>query len=115
MTIEAAQYLQHAIDRLAQSDPLLKLLQEVRLGRMKPIDPGLRAITESWLETYRRVLEGATMLSEQLLLRLDPAPRMAVLIEAGMIPADAASVVAVLKAFDAALGAARQGNRQTEA
>lgn len=108
MSAEAEQYLHKAIERLAQSDPLLKLLQEVRLGRMKPTDPGLRAITESWLDTYRQVLEGATMLEEPFLLRLNPAPRVAVLTEAGMVTSDVAEVRAVLKAFERALASAQQ-------
>jgi hypothetical protein len=108
VSAEAEQYLQKAIDRLSQSDPLLKLLQEVRLGRMKPTDAGLRAITESWLRTYRQVLEGATVLDDSSLLRLDPAPRLAVLQDAGMVTPDVPSVVAVLKAYDQAAAAARE-------
>jgi len=50
------QSLQRAITTIYQSDPLIKLLNEVRLGRMKPADAGLRAITESWLGTYQKVI-----------------------------------------------------------
>jgi len=45
----AEQALQRAISAILQSDPLIKLLQQVRLGRMKPTDAGLRAVTESWM------------------------------------------------------------------
>jgi hypothetical protein len=97
------QYLQRAIERLSQSDPLLKLLQEVRLGRMKATDPGLRVITESWLQTYRQTLEGANGLDAVELRRLDPAPRLAVLIEAGMVQASHPAVSAVQGAFERAI------------
>ena len=76
--------LQQAISRIGQSDPLIKLLQEVRLGRMKPADAGLRAVTESWLRTYQTVIE-STSLTRQALLRLDPRPRMSVLVDAGVL------------------------------
>lgn len=76
--------LQRAIATIGQSDPIIKLLQQVSLGRMKPTDAGLRAVTESWLRTYRTVLEGSG-LNRQALLRLDPRPRIAVLIEAGVL------------------------------
>ncbi|MBH0193859.1 MAG: hypothetical protein HP492_19210, partial [Nitrospira sp.] len=43
------QTMARAIAAISHSDPLIKLLHQVRLGRMKPADAGLRAITESWL------------------------------------------------------------------
>ncbi|MCS6318509.1 MAG: hypothetical protein H8K05_12205, partial [Nitrospira sp.] len=49
--------VRRAIGTLLQSDPLIKLLQEVRLGRMKATDPGLRAVTESWIGVYTQVLK----------------------------------------------------------
>lgn len=76
--------LQQAIATIGQSDPIIKLLQQVALGRMKPTDAGLRAVTESWLRTYRTVIEG-TALNRQALLRLDPRPRIAVLRDAGVL------------------------------
>lgn len=76
--------LQEAISTIAASDPLVKLLQQVRLGRMKPSDAGLRAVTESWLHTYQTVLE-STALTRQALLRLDPRPRLSTLVEAGVL------------------------------
>lgn len=76
--------LQKAINTIAQSDPIIKLLQQVRLGRMKSSDAGLRAVTESWLRTYQTVIE-ATPLNRPALLRLDPRPRVAVLVDAGVL------------------------------
>ena len=54
---EQEEQVRRAIGTLLQSDPLIKLLQEVRLGRMKATDPGLRAVTESWIGVYAQVLE----------------------------------------------------------
>ena len=107
MTSVEEQYLQRAIERLSQSDPLLKLLQEVRLGRMKPTDPGLRAITESWLQTYRQTLDSATAVDPATVRRLDPAPRLAILVEAGMIADDHPAVTALRSAFKCALSGKR--------
>lgn len=76
--------LQKAINTIAQSDPIIKLLQQVRLGRMKSSDAGLRAVTESWLRTYQSVIEAAP-LNRPALLRLDPRPRVAVLVDAGVL------------------------------
>jgi hypothetical protein len=104
------QRLQTAIDRLSQSDPLIKLLNEVRLGRMKPADPGLRAITESWLSTYRQVLESISGLDRSSLIRLDPSPRLDMLIAADMIPADHGAVVTLRKVFDQALAKSQGGD-----
>ncbi len=81
------------------------MLQEVRLGRMKPADPGLRAVTESWLGTYRKVLE-TPGLARQALLRLDPSPRVALLVEAGVLPADHAAVASLKTTFEKVLLAA---------
>ncbi|GAB1721990.1 MAG: hypothetical protein GDA65_11640 [Nitrospira sp. CR1.1] len=79
--------LRRAIGTLLQSDPLIKLLQEVRLGRMKATDPGLRAVVESWIGVYAQVLQSQS-LNAELLLRLDPAPRLQVLVEAGVLSWD---------------------------
>jgi hypothetical protein len=76
--------LQQAVAAIAQSDPLIKLLQQVTLGRMKPTDAGLRAVTESWIKTYQKVIE-ASSLRRSALVRLDPGPRLDVLIEAGVL------------------------------
>jgi hypothetical protein len=96
------QAIRQAVHTLSQSDPLIKLLQEVKLGRMKPTDPGLRAITESWLGTYKKVLE-ASALDRPALLRLDPSPRLDVLIAAGVLPADHAAVASLRATFQQAL------------
>ena len=84
---EQEDQIRRAIGTLLQSDPLIKLLQEVRLGRMKPTDPGLRAVTESWLGVYARVLQSQTVATASL-PRLDPAPRLQVLVDAGVLSWD---------------------------
>ncbi|HSA62858.1 MAG TPA: hypothetical protein VLE03_11535 [Nitrospiraceae bacterium] len=76
--------LSQAIATISQSDPIIKLVQQVTLGRMKPTDAGLRAVTESWLGTYRQVIE-AMPLDRQAMLRLDPRPRIELLIETGVL------------------------------
>lgn len=97
MGTSGEQALQRAISTISQSDPLIKLLQQVRLGRMRPTDAGLRAVTESWLETYERALgmEGLTRFD---LRRLDPTPRLTVLVEVGVLTDDHPSVTS-LEAF----------------
>jgi hypothetical protein len=99
----APQSVDQAISRLSQSDPLVKLLHEVKLGRMKPTDAGLRAITESWLETYRQVLASTQSFDYTSLRRLDPSPRLDVLIHAGVLPADHPTAQSVRTAFEHAL------------
>jgi hypothetical protein len=91
-----------AISRLSQADPLVKLLQEVRLGRMKPTDAGLRAITGAWLDTYRQVL-GEAGLDRESLRRLDPGPRLEMLIAAGILMADDAAVASLRAAYESTL------------
>ncbi len=102
MTEPREQDLQRAISTVAQSDPLLKLLKEVKLGRMQPTDAGLRAITVSWMGTYQKVIE-AGGLSRQHLRRLDPTPRLAVLIEQGVLPGDHQAVTSLRSSFETAL------------
>jgi hypothetical protein len=92
--------LDQAINRLSESDPIIKLLHEVNLGRMKPTDPGLRAITESWIESYRQVLQSVKELDGSALPRLDPRPRLEVLITAGVLAADHPAVVALSAGFE---------------
>ena len=53
---DAELMLQRAIATISQSDPLIKLLEQVRLGRMKPSDAGLHAIMESWLANISKPL-----------------------------------------------------------
>mgnify|MGYP000849801515 CR=1 FL=1 len=79
--------MRRAIGTLLQSDPLIKLLQEVRMGRMKATDPGLRAVVESWISVYAQVLQSESFAAE-ILLRLDPAPRLQVLVDAGVLSWD---------------------------
>jgi hypothetical protein len=95
------QALHRAIATLAQSDPLIKLLNEVKLGRMKAADAGLRAITMAWLDTYKKVVEGDGM-TKQGLLRINPLPRLMVLIEAGVLTNDDQAVTSLQASFDAA-------------
>ncbi|MCP9440883.1 MAG: hypothetical protein NNA20_12940 [Nitrospira sp.] len=104
MDSPSEQVLRRAISTIAQVDPLIKLLQEVRAGRLKPTDAGLRAVTESWIETYERVLtlEGLTRSG---LRRLDPAPRVAVLVEFGVLDLDHQAVRRLSAAFHRAMAA----------
>jgi hypothetical protein len=99
--------IDHAIAKLSQSDPLIKLVNEVRLGRMRATDPGLRAITEAWLETYGEVLRDAHQMNEASLRRLDPHPRVDVLIAAGIMGGDHPSVGALRAQFEQVLSQAR--------
>lgn len=101
------QALQRAILVIGQADPLIKLMQQVRLGRMKPTDAGLRAVTESWLGTYEKAL-GWEGLTRAGLRRLDPAPRVALLIESGVLSHDHQAVTRLYAAFEQAMAAARE-------
>ncbi len=105
MNESSERYLSHAIATVAQSDPLIKLLREVRMGRMQPTDAGLRAITESWLGTYQQVIEKGDALDHVGLRRLDPIPRLEVLIEAGVVTSDHAAVAGLRAAYEQALAA----------
>lgn len=98
--------LDQAISSLSQSDPIVKLLQQVKLGRVKSSDTSLRAITEAWLGTYQKVLE-TVQLDRAALIRLDPAPRLAVLIEAGVLSADHQAVTSLRTLFDKLLAEAK--------
>jgi len=93
--------LHRAISTIAQSDPLIKLLQQVSLGKIEPTDAGLRAITVSWLATYQKVIEVGG-LSQQDLRRLDPNPRLAVLIERGVLPGDHGAITSLRASFESA-------------
>jgi hypothetical protein len=96
--------LRRAIQTLSQSDPLLKLLEQVKLRRMKPTGAGLRAITESWLATYHQVLASHPFTAAAL-ARLDPAPRLAVLIESGMLEPDNAAHLSLKQRYEGLLSA----------
>ena len=96
------QALARAIAAVSHSDPLIKLLHQVRLGRMKPADAGLRAITESWLGAYEKAL-ATDGLTRVYLRRLDPTPRLAVLIDAGVLTDEHPGVRALKIAYDRAV------------
>lgn len=102
MGLVGEQALQHAISAISQSDPLIKLLQQVRLRRMQPTDPGLLAVTESWLGIYEKALatEGLT---QSGLRRLNPAPRLAVLLDAGVLLSQHPGVESLRAAYDRAI------------
>jgi hypothetical protein len=99
--------LQRAIATISQSDPLTKLLDQVKLGRMKPTDAGLRAIVDSWLGTYQKVIESEGF-TKQALRRLDPNPRLAILIECGVLTDEQQSVAALRTSFEQAVSRATE-------
>jgi hypothetical protein len=101
------QALQRAIAAISQSDPLTKLLEQVKLGRMKPSDAGLRAVTDSWLDTYRKTIESAGF-TRQALRRIDPCPRLAMLIECGLLTGEQQTVTALRQSFERAVAAATE-------
>ena len=101
------QALQRAITTISQSDPLTKLLEQVKHGRMKPTDAGLRAVTDSWLGTYRKIIE-AGGLTRQALRRINPHPRLAVLIECGVLTGEQQAVTALRQSFERAVAAATE-------
>src|SRR5262245_9956209 len=98
MDQSAERPLQRAIETISQSDPIIKLMQQVQLGRMKPTDAGLRAVTESWLAVYEKAL-ATDGLTRSALRRIDPAPRLAILFDAGVLANDHRSVRALNDAF----------------
>jgi hypothetical protein len=101
------QALQHAIATILQSDPLIKLLNQVRLGRMKFTDAGLRAVTDSWIGTYQKVIESGGF-SSQDLRRIDPNPRLAVLIECGVVTGDQQAVTDLRTSYERAVAGATE-------
>jgi hypothetical protein len=101
------QALQRAIATISQSDPLTKLLEQVKLGRMKPSDAGLRAVTDSWLGTYKKVIETGGM-TRQALRRIDPCPRLAMLIECGVLTGEQQAVAALRQSFERAVANATE-------
>ena len=101
------QALQRAIATISQSDPLIKLLEQVTRGRIKPTDAGLRAVTDSWLGTYRKIIESGGF-SRQALRRIDPSPRLAVLIECGVLTGEQQAVADLRESFARAVAAATE-------
>ena len=106
------QFLGRAMPMLQRSDPIPKLLPQVRLGRMPKDSPALAAILESWRESFIQVLkDGQALLDVGGALRLDPNQRLAVLVEAGVLAEDHPQVKSVREAWAAALDAARQRDK----
>lgn len=101
------QALQRAIATISQSDPLIKLLEQVKRGRMTPTDAGLRAITDLWLDTYKKAIESAEF-NRQALRRIDPSPRLALLIECGVLTGEQQAVADLLESFERAVAAATE-------
>ena len=101
------QALRHAIATISQSDPLTKLLEQVKLGRMKPTDAGLRAVIDSWMGTYQKVIEFGG-LTKQALRRIDPHPRLAILIECGVLTGEQQTVADLRASFEQAAVAATE-------
>ena len=101
------QALQRAIATISQSDPLTKLLEQVKLGRMKPTDAGLRAVTASWMGTYQKVIESGGF-TTQALRRIDPHPRVTLLIESGVLTDDQQAVADLRTSFERAVAAATE-------
>jgi hypothetical protein len=97
--------LHRTIATISQSDPLIKLLEQVRLGRMNRDDPGLRVVINAWVATYRKAI-ASPGLTKEALRRLDPSPRLDVLRHEGMLPADHPEVHALMTDFERALGQA---------
>ncbi|MEP6890599.1 MAG: hypothetical protein ABI955_07895 [Nitrospirota bacterium] len=101
------QALHRAIATISQSDPLIKLLEQVKRGRMTPTDVGLRAIINSWLGTYKKAIESAEF-NRQALRRIDPSPRLALLIECGVLTGEQQAVADLLESFERAVAAATE-------
>lgn len=95
---DAEHLLARTIAAISHSDPLIKLLEQVRLGRMYRSDSGLRAVIDTWLATYRKAL-ATPGLNKQALRRLNPAPRLELLAEEGMLPVDHAAAKELLAEF----------------
>ncbi len=71
---------------------------------MKPADAGLRAVTDSWMGTYQKVIESGGFIS-QALRRIDPNPRLAILIEYGVLTGEQQVVTALRTSFERAAAA----------
>jgi hypothetical protein len=102
-------FLNRVLPLLQRSDPIPKLLPQVRLGRMPKDSPALLAIISSWMEVFVTVLkEGESVLDVNGVLRLDPGPRLAVLQEAGLLDDNDANAQAARSAYSAALKSATE-------
>lgn len=108
MIVESSEeILQRAIATIAQSDPLTKLLEQVKLGRIKPADAGLRAVINSWIGTYQKIIESDGF-TRQALRRIDPHPRLAILIECGVLTGEQQTVTTLRTSFERAVAAATE-------
>ncbi|MBL8074245.1 MAG: hypothetical protein JNL29_07735 [Nitrospira sp.] len=105
MGMPDGQALARAISTISQSDPLIKLLQQIRIGRMQPTDAGLHAITEAWMGTYEQALsmDGLTRFD---LRRLNPGPRLAVLTQAGVLSDEHSGLISLKASYERALSRA---------
>jgi hypothetical protein len=79
----------------------LKRKSRVKLCRMKPADAGLRAVTHSWIGTYQKIIESGGF-TRQALRRIDPNPRVAILIECGVLTGEQQAVTALRTSFERA-------------
>ena len=102
---DVEQLLYRTIAVISQSDPLIKLLEQVRLGRMTRSDPGLRVITDTWVATYRKAV-ATHGLTKQALRRIDPSPRLDLLAQEGLLPVDHAAARELLADFQQAIARA---------
>src|SRR6476469_7704416 len=101
-----AEHLVHrTIAAISHSDPLIKLLEQVRLGRMTRSDPGVRVITDTWVATHRNAV-ATTGLTKQALRRIDPSPRLDLLAQEGLLPVDHAAARELLADFQQAFARA---------
>ena len=88
-------------------DLAIKRKSRVKLGRIKPADAGLRAVTDLWMGTYQQVIESGGFTS-QTLRRIDPNPRLAILIEYGVLTGEQQAVTALRTSFERAVAAATE-------
>ena len=99
------QALTRAISTISQSDPLIKLIEQVRMGRMQATDAGLRAITESWLGIYEQALS-LDWFTRFDLRRLNPSPRLAVLTQVGVLSDEHPGLISLKVSYERALSRA---------
>ena len=74
---------------------------------MKPTDAGLRAVTNSWIGTYQKIIESGGF-TRQALRRIDPHPRLAILIEWGVLTDEQQAVTTLRTSFERAIAAATE-------
>ena len=64
-------------------------------------------MTDSWLGTYQKMIESAGF-SRQSLRRIDPHPRLAMLIECGVLTGEQQAVAALRESLERAVAAATE-------